>query len=548
MAITWRSPSASWPPSTGASSGNGIRARVALLVVLELHLHPAVLAVDGDPGDAVAGVAAEVGVQELAVGVHRPQVAVRLGIHRQPRDVLVPGAVGGEHAAAPQLAAEPGEHVAGHRGRDDRGVRGPRRRLLAGRCRGRFVVGLGARGGSGRGAARGRACPRSCCRRWPPMAAAPSNVRRSRRSIGSLLWVVPFGVAASGGKLRHGPGFSSAGPAGAGGGAGRLRAGRGRGGEAAARKPAPPPKRPPIWAKLQPPGEGQTRGGTEGRRPGGAGGRGARQRAAGGRSRATAGRRSSSARAIPIAAPTPGRRSRSRTPTARPSWTWPTTASIPRTCSWPAAPPGRWMWKRRRKTGRTKRKDEKDEKEKPKPRRRTEPVRNHLEVFGIPPTLSVLLRRLEDDARKVCFEDVDVEGLRGLPATVTYQNPKAARREFDEAAADAAWAAARPADAGPRRRRGAVTPQDAARLARHAARAGAGAGHQGGAGPAGVRGPAHHAQQIPRRACSICRPTRRWPSGSARTTSSAGGSWARRRWRPCSGRRWSCTSRPGSAS
>ena len=37
--------------------------------------------------------------------------------------------------------------------------------------------------------------------------------------------------------------------------------------------------------------------------------------------------------------------------------------------------------------------------------------RNYLEAYGIPPTLSVLLGRLEDDRARKCFAEVDVEGL-----------------------------------------------------------------------------------------------------------------------------------------
>jgi hypothetical protein len=87
----------------------------------------------------------------------------------------------------------------------------------------------------------------------------------------------------------------------------------------------------------------------------------------------------------------------------------------------------------------------------PPPRKRTLPVRNYLEVFGIPPTLSVLLRRVEDDARKPCFAAVDVEGLRLWDGTVTYHSPKLAQREFDEVASDTAWLQSRlaqVADAG----------------------------------------------------------------------------------------------------
>jgi hypothetical protein len=123
--------------------------------------------------------------------------------------------------------------------------------------------------------------------------------------------------------------------------------------------------------------------------------------------------------------------------------------------------------KEKQKDDRHDKNDKEKEKDKPRVRRRTDPVRNHLEVFGIPPTLSVLLRRVEDDARKVCFDDSDVEALKGLPSTVTYQNNKAARREFDEAAADATWFAGRIVDGGAGGDAAAPSAQETARLARH---------------------------------------------------------------------------------
>jgi hypothetical protein len=235
------------------------------------------------------------------------------------------------------------------------------------------------------------------------------------------------------------------------------------------RKPAPPPKRPAIWAKLRPPGEGQTLAVHKG-----------------------------AARVMPISEarasglldvdlgdgwvpfifsetdPDPG--PDAGPPVSKPNAYRKTFLDLANDRVDPeevflAGGATRALdleEEEAEKNGRDKQdKDRAKEKEaKARVRKRTEPVRNHLEVFGIPPTLSVLLRRLEDDARKVCFDEVDVEGLKGLPATVTYQSNKAARREFDEAAADAAWFAARQVDAGPGDA-GALSPQDAARLARH---------------------------------------------------------------------------------
>jgi hypothetical protein len=81
--------------------------------------------------------------------------------------------------------------------------------------------------------------------------------------------------------------------------------------------------------------------------------------------------------------------------------------------------------------------------------KRAEPVRNYLEPFGIPPTLSVLLRRIEEDAAAAaCFAALDTAGLRAFDGLVTYQNARQARREYDEVADDAAWLAARLTDLG----------------------------------------------------------------------------------------------------
>ena len=119
--------------------------------------------------------------------------------------------------------------------------------------------------------------------------------------------------------------------------------------------------------------------------------------------------------------------------------------------------------------------DEARRRGKPRPperprRRRTQPVRNHLEVFGIPPTLSVLRRRVQEDAaRAACFAAVDGEGLRQFTGNVTYSNGKQAQREYDETTADTAWLATRLAqlsDAGPTPDAAALAPADAARLER----------------------------------------------------------------------------------
>jgi len=67
---------------------------------------------------------------------------------------------------------------------------------------------------------------------------------------------------------------------------------------------------------------------------------------------------------------------------------------------------------------------------------------NYLEVFGIPPTLSVLRARLEDDLqpeRQACYRAVDAPGLRAFTGTVAYLDRDRARRDYQEAVRDADW-------------------------------------------------------------------------------------------------------------
>jgi hypothetical protein len=71
---------------------------------------------------------------------------------------------------------------------------------------------------------------------------------------------------------------------------------------------------------------------------------------------------------------------------------------------------------------------------------RGERSRNFLEVFGIPPSLSVLRGRLEEDRARTCYQDVDLAALAALKDTVIYSNREHARKQFTEAQADAAWA------------------------------------------------------------------------------------------------------------
>ena len=70
-------------------------------------------------------------------------------------------------------------------------------------------------------------------------------------------------------------------------------------------------------------------------------------------------------------------------------------------------------------------------------RQRREP--NFLEAYGIPPTFSVLLARLEQDRARTCYGTIDLAGLAAFDGTVTYQSRDQARHEYNEALGDAAW-------------------------------------------------------------------------------------------------------------
>jgi hypothetical protein len=65
--------------------------------------------------------------------------------------------------------------------------------------------------------------------------------------------------------------------------------------------------------------------------------------------------------------------------------------------------------------------------------------RNYLEAYGIPPTLSVLLARFEEDRGKSCYAQVDLPGLASFDGMVTYQSREQSKREYSEALSDAAW-------------------------------------------------------------------------------------------------------------
>ena len=81
---------------------------------------------------------------------------------------------------------------------------------------------------------------------------------------------------------------------------------------------------------------------------------------------------------------------------------------------------------------------------------------NFLEVFGIPPSLSVLAARVEADAspaREACVDAVDRQGLEQWTGDVIYLDRDRARREYDQALQDAVWVdkmiAAQAAEGGP---------------------------------------------------------------------------------------------------
>jgi hypothetical protein len=69
-------------------------------------------------------------------------------------------------------------------------------------------------------------------------------------------------------------------------------------------------------------------------------------------------------------------------------------------------------------------------------------VRNFLEVFGIPPTLSVLAGRADEDtsqAREACTDAVDHDGLEAFTGEVGYLDRDHAKRDYEQAVHDGAW-------------------------------------------------------------------------------------------------------------
>ncbi len=69
---------------------------------------------------------------------------------------------------------------------------------------------------------------------------------------------------------------------------------------------------------------------------------------------------------------------------------------------------------------------------------------NFLEVFGIPPTLSVLAARMEADvtpAREGCVDAVDRAGLEQFTGDVGFLDRDRSKRDFEQAVHDAEWVA-----------------------------------------------------------------------------------------------------------
>jgi hypothetical protein len=67
---------------------------------------------------------------------------------------------------------------------------------------------------------------------------------------------------------------------------------------------------------------------------------------------------------------------------------------------------------------------------------------NYLEVFGIPPTLSVLAARIEEDvtpAREACYDAVDREGLEQFTGDLGFLDRDRSKRDYDQAVKDADW-------------------------------------------------------------------------------------------------------------
>jgi hypothetical protein len=69
-------------------------------------------------------------------------------------------------------------------------------------------------------------------------------------------------------------------------------------------------------------------------------------------------------------------------------------------------------------------------------------VRNYLEAFGIPPSLTVLAARAEEDAapaREACFDAVDREGLEQFTGELGYLDRERSKRDYEQTLRDQDW-------------------------------------------------------------------------------------------------------------
>ncbi len=73
---------------------------------------------------------------------------------------------------------------------------------------------------------------------------------------------------------------------------------------------------------------------------------------------------------------------------------------------------------------------------------RRERAPGFLEVYGIPPTLSVLARRVAQDSGKTCYDAVDVGALRAAGFEISFQSQEQSRSEYAQAVDDATRVAA----------------------------------------------------------------------------------------------------------
>ncbi len=168
----------------------------------------------------------------------------------------------------------------------------------------------------------------------------------------------------------------------------------------------------------------------------------------------------------------------------------------------------------------------------------------------------MLAARADEDtapAREACFDAVDHDGLEAFTGEVGYLDRDHAKRDYDQAVHDGAWMLKEAAARSP-----GLTPSPEAAIATlradPKARARADRAVRGQVRLRAVR--AAQARLVcegflspaPLHAGHVrsARRTRRWPAGSARTTSSAGAFWAatrrRRCWRPRAPRSWTRSS------